>query len=75
MYGTAGFFAGCILATFALIGGLLYNYSKSEIKKAVLVDQLFQKTRLQLLLHDFLKPHFIISFQLGFLPYIRIPVR
>lgn len=35
MYGTAGFFAGCILATFALIGGLLYNYSKSEIKKAV----------------------------------------
>ena len=25
--------------------------------------------------HDFRKAHFIISFQLGFFPYIKIPVR
>jgi len=35
MYGTVGFFAGCILAIFATIAGLLYGYTRSEINKAI----------------------------------------
>jgi uncharacterized membrane protein (Fun14 family) len=34
-----------------------------------------QLRRFFLLITYFLKAHFIISFQLGFLPYIKMPVR
>lgn len=35
LYGAIGFFLGCIITVFFLIAGILYNYTKSEINKAI----------------------------------------